>query len=112
MQSPPTPLLSFHLDPATLGSGVFTLLSVALSALAQSAGGVSFGPAEIAVIGALLSAVVGAMTFMFRLLLNAKDDAIKYHKDRADRWERIGMRSTGLAEVAVDAARSSREIVP
>lgn len=112
MQAPPTALLAFHPDPFTLGSGGLTVASVAVAALTQANGGVMFGPGEIAVVGGLLSAVVGAMTLMFRLLLAAKDDAIKYHRERADRWERVAMRSTGLAEVATDTVRTARESVP
>lgn len=107
---PPTALVSFHPDAVTLGSSVVTGAGLALTVYSQgTTSGVAFGPGEIAVVGSLLTAVVGAMTLMFRLLLAAKDDAIKYHRDRADKWERVAMRSTGLAEVATNKARSSQE---
>jgi hypothetical protein len=108
----PMPLVAFHADGATLGSLGLALGGVLFTTLTQTNGGVVFGPGEIAVVGGIVSSVVGGMTVLFRLLLAAKDDTIKRERERADRMERIAMRNLGLAEVATETARTSRELLP
>lgn len=49
-------------------------------------GGIEFGAAEVATVTALLGALTGAITFLFKALISSKDNVIHELLDERNYW--------------------------
>ncbi len=69
---------------------------------------ISFSTAEIAVITTLLTSVVGALSWMTRRLLAAKDEQIAREKEISDEYRRLAYRGTETTNEAIKLADPSQ----
>lgn len=96
-------------------SGLFLAQATSLDGANQAS--VTFGPSEIAVVSALLLAVVGALSLVFRLLLSSKQDQIDEGRKRIAGLEmllsqastRSDERERRMTEMVSGSLRTSEE---
>ncbi len=76
--------------------------------------GVRFGPGEIGVVTLLLGAVAGALVFIFRLLLKAKDEQIAREREDTKDYRAIAVDAAKALAVATDRVQLApgRQNVP
>ena len=93
------------------GGSLFFLLA-ATQMTSDSGAAVSFSPAGIAIVGALLMGVVGGLSYVFRLLQAAKDAQIRDLQLRAEtQSQRLSEATRALTDALSTTVAQNRELM-